>query len=242
MMTDRFRTLHDDGFFVMPNPWDVGSAVRLEKLGFSALATTSSGHAASLGRKDQQVDLDELVAHVVALVAAVDVPINVDSERLFADTPDGVAVNVGLLVDAGAAGMSIEDYDPATGAIDDRGVATERVAAAAEAARARGAVLTARAENHLHGVDDLDDTIARLRSYRQAGAEVVYAPGLTDAAAITRVVEEVGGPVNVLLMPSGPPPAELAGLGVRRASTGGRLSGLAYRAMEDAARELLPPR
>lgn len=238
---ERFRQLHDDGFFVMANAWDVGSAVRLQALGFAALATTSSGHAASLGRRDQEVTFDELCRHVGELVAAVDVPVSVDSERLFAADPDEVAANVAILAGLGAAGVSIEDYDPATGAIDPTEQATERVAAAAAAGEAHGIVLTARAENLLYGLGDLDDTVDRLARYRAAGAHVAYAPGLTDPVAIRRVVEDVGGPVNVLLLPDGPAPAELAALGVRRASTGGRLANVAYRAMETAARALLEP-
>lgn len=234
----RFRELHRDGTFVMPNPWDVGSAHLLAGLGFPALATTSSGHAASLGRRDQQVTRDELVAHAAALAAPVDVPLNVDAERCFADTPAGVAETVGLLAGTRAAGLSIEDYDPVAGAVEPLDVAAARVAAAAEVARAEGLVLTARAENHLYGAGDLDDTIARLRAYRDAGAEVVYAPGLTDLADIARLVEAVEVPVNVLATRA-PPVPELASVGVRRVSTGGALARIAYGAARSAARELL---
>ena len=185
----RFRALHADGIFVMPNPWDVGSAKLLASLGFEALATTSAGLAWSLGKLDMQVTREELVAHVARISAATTLPLNVDSERCFPDEPGGVGETVRLLADAGAAGCSIEDFDPATGAIEALEVAAERVAIAAAAAPL---VLTARAENHLHGVDDLDDTIARLQAYRDAGADVVCAPGLTDREAIARVVDEVG--------------------------------------------------
>lgn len=235
----RFRDLHRDGTFVMPNPWDIGSAQLLAGLGFLALATTSSGHAATLGRKDQQVTRDELVAHAGALSASVDVPLNVDAERCFADSPAGVAETVGLLAETPAAGLSIEDYDPATRAIDPVDVAAARVAAAAEVARDTGLVLTARAENHLYGAGDLDDTIARLRAYRDAGAEVVYAPGLTSLDDIARLVEAVGVPVNVLARPATPSIPELASVGVRRISTGGALARVAYVAAREAARELL---
>jgi 2-methylisocitrate lyase-like PEP mutase family enzyme len=238
-LCDRFRELHAAGTFVMPNPWDVGSAHQLAKLGFPALATTSSGHAESLGRRDQQVTRDELLAHAAALAVAVDVPLNVDAERCFADTPAGVAETVELLAATGAAGLSIEDYDPAARAVEALDVAAERVAAAAGPAHAHGLTLTARAENLLYGAGDLDDTIARLQAYRQAGADVLYAPGLVEPADIARVVAEAGGPVNVLLLPTGPPVAELAGLGVRRISTGGALAHLAYRTMREAARDLL---
>lgn len=237
-LRERFRSLHRDGLFLMPNPWDAGSARLLASLGFEALATTSSGHAAALGRTDQSVSRDELLAHVEALVAVIDVPLNVDAERCFADDPTGVAETVELIARAGAAGCSIEDYDPQREAIDPLDVAVERVAAAAEAARGHGVVLTARAENPLYGIDDLEDTIARLCAYRDAGAEVVYAPGLVDRAAIASVVEWVGIPVNVLALRHGPTVAELAAIGVRRVSTGGALARAAYGALVAAAREL----
>ncbi|MGK5681596.1 isocitrate lyase/PEP mutase family protein [Actinoplanes sp. URMC 104] len=234
-LRDRFRQLHASGTFVMPNPWDAGSARLLERLGFPALATTSSGLAASLGRLDQQVTRDELVAHVAALTAVLTVPLNVDAERCF----DDAAETVDLLAEAGASGISIEDYDPAAGSVETPEAGAERVAAAAQACRRHGVVLTARAENHLYGRDDLDDTIARLRAYRAAGADVVYAPGLREPADIARVVREVPAPVNVLAVEGAPPVRELEGLGVRRVSTGGALAWAAYGALRDAARELL---
>ena len=220
---------------MLPNPWDVGSAKLLASLGFQALATTSAGLAWSLGKLDMQVMRDELVAHVASIAAATPLPLNVDSERCFPDEPGGVAETVRLLAEAGAAGCSIEDYDPAANAIDPVDVAAERVAIAAEGPL----VLTARAENHLHGVDDLDDTIARLSAYRDAGADVVYAPGLADLESISRIVREVGLPVNVLALPHGPRVAELASAGVRRVSTGGGLARAAYGALVSGARELL---
>jgi 2-methylisocitrate lyase-like PEP mutase family enzyme len=171
----RFRELHErEQLFVMPNPWDIGSARILAAAGFEALATTSAGFAWALGKLDQQVTRDELVAHVADLSAATDLPLNVDSERCYPGDPGGVAETVRMLAGAGAAGCSIEDYDPETGAIDDVGLAAERVAEAAEAAHAldEPMVLTGRAENHIRGVDDLDDTIARLVAYRDAGAGV----------------------------------------------------------------------
>jgi len=237
----RFRDLHArDGIFVMPNPWDIGSAKLMETLGFQALATTSAGFALTLGRRDQQVTRDELVEHVRAIAAAIGIPLSVDSERLFAADPAGVAETVRMLAGAGAAGCSIEDYDPETDSIDDVGTATERVAAAVEAAHEGPdpMVLTARCENHLNGVDDLDDTIARLVSYRDAGADCLYAPGLTHADHIRAVVDAVGKPVNVLALPSTPSVPELAGLGVRRVSTGSLLCNAAYGAMVAGAREL----
>jgi 2-methylisocitrate lyase-like PEP mutase family enzyme len=237
----RFRELHTSaGIFVMPNPWDEGSARLLARSGFPALATTSAGFAWTVGRNDQHVARDELVAHVARLAAAVDVPLSADSERCFADDAAGVAETVRLLADAGAAGCSIEDYDPATGSLDDAGLAAERVAAAAQAAHEGDPmVLTARCENHVYGLGDLDDTIARLGAYREAGADCVYAPGLTDPADIARVVAEVDAPVNVLALPAAPSVPELERLGVRRVSTGSLLASAAYAAMLAGASELL---
>ena len=234
-MTDRFRELHAEGFFVMPNPWDRGSASALEAMGFLALATTSAGFAHSLGKADQEVARDELVAHVADLTAVLDVPLNVDSERLYPDDPGGIDEAVRLLADAGAAGCSIEDYDPARSAIVPVEEATDAVATAASACARHGLVLTARAENHLYGHDDLDDTIARLVAYRDAGAEVLYAPLLASPDDIGRAVREVGGPINVLGVPGTPPMAELRELGVRRVSTGGWLHSVAADAMRRTA-------
>lgn len=238
----RFFELHAGaGVFVMPNPWDVGSAKLLAHLGFEALATTSAGFAWTLGKEDQQAGRDELVAHVRALAAATDLPLNVDSERCYADDLAGVAETIGLLHGAGAAGCSIEDYDPATGSIDPIELAAERVAAAAAAAHEGGdpLVLTARCENFLYGIDDLDDTIARLRAYAEAGADCVYAPGLSTTEQIRTVVDAVGVPVNVLAWPDGPTVAEIGAAGGRRVSTGGALANAAYGALTSAARELL---
>jgi 2-methylisocitrate lyase-like PEP mutase family enzyme len=238
----RFRELHArHQLFVMPNPWDLGSARLLAAAGFEALATTSAGFAWSLGKLDQHVTRDELVAHVAALAAAVDLPLNVDSERCYPDDPGGVAETVALLDAAGAAGFSIEDYDPATGRIDNLDVAAERVALAAEAAHhpAHALVLTGRAENHIRGVDDVDDTIARLLAYRDAGADVLYAPGLTKLDDIRRLVDAVRAPVNVLGLPAAPALAELASVGVRRVSTGSLLAAAAFGALQRGAQELL---
>ena len=221
----------------MPNPWDVGSARLLQYAGFEALATTSAGFAWSVGKLDQTVSRDELVAHVATLAAATDLPLNVDSERCYPDDPGGVTRTVELLAEAGAAGFSIEDYDPDTGGMDAVGRAAERVAEAAQASR-EGMLLTARAENHIRGVDDLDDTIARLIAYRDAGADAVYAPGLTDVEQIARVVEAVRIPLNVLALPSAPSLGDLAAVGVRRISTGSLLAGVAYGALLEGAREL----
>lgn len=235
----RFAQLHADGLFVMPNAWDIGSARLLASLGFPALATTSSGHAASLGKLDHQVTRDELLTHVATIANAVDVPLNVDAERCFADDLDGVADTVRLIAEAGASGCSIEDYNPATASVEPIQVAADRVAAAAEAARTHALILTARAENHIHGLNDLDDTIARLQAYRDAGAAVVYAPGLTSLDDIARVVAEMDAPLNVLAVDNGPSVSELETVGVRRVSTGGALARAAYGALLVAARELL---
>lgn len=237
----RFRALHArDQLFVMPNPWDVGSARLLASCGFEALATTSAGFAWSIGKLDGQVTRAELVAHVGSLAAATELPLNVDSERCFPADPGGVAETVRLLADAGAAGCSIEDWDPEAGRIDDVGLAAERVAEAAAAAHAldEPMVLTGRAENHLRGVDDLDDTIARLIAYRDAGADCLYAPALTRIDQIATVVDAVGAPLNVLALPVGPSIPELERIGVRRVSTGSLVAGAAYGALVAAAREL----
>lgn len=225
----------------MPNPWDVGSAKLLAGAGFEALATTSAGFAWSQGRDDYGITRDELVEHVRALAAATDLPLNVDSERCFAEDLDGVAETVRLLHQAGAAGCSIEDWNGPAGSIDPIDVAAERVAAAARAAGIDGdrLVLTARAENLLHGVTDLDDTITRLIAYRDAGADCVYAPGLNSVDQITAVVDAVGAPVNVLALPGGPSVAEIGAAGGRRVSTGGSLASTAYGALMIGARELL---
>ncbi|MEZ5094492.1 isocitrate lyase/phosphoenolpyruvate mutase family protein [Nocardioides sp.] len=235
----RFRTLHQTGIFVMPNPWDVGSARLLEVVGFPALATTSSGLGAALGRDDQTVGRDELVRHVAELTAAVGIPVSVDAECAFPREPGGVAETVRMLADAGASGVSIEDFDPVAGEVLALERASEAVGQAVEAAARHGLVVTARAENHLYDRDDLDDTVRRLRAYVAAGADAVYAPGLTDADDIARLVAEAGAPVNVLALPGAPSVPELGRLGVRRVSTGGGLTWTAYGALVDAARTLL---
>ncbi|HEY7198245.1 MAG TPA: isocitrate lyase/phosphoenolpyruvate mutase family protein [Gaiellaceae bacterium] len=238
----RFAELHARAeIFVMPNPWDAGSAKLLASVGAEALATTSAGFAWTLGRLDGEVAREELVAHVAAVAEATDLPLNVDSERCYPDDPGGVAETVRLLGEAGAAGCSIEDWNPGDGRIEEQGLAVERVAEAAGAARAFDPplVLTGRCENHLHGVDDLDDTIARLVAYRDAGADCLYAPWLSSSDQIAAVVEAVAAPVNVLATPSTPPVPELARVGVRRVSTGSLLASAAYGTLLVGARELL---
>jgi 2-methylisocitrate lyase-like PEP mutase family enzyme len=237
-VSETFRTLHESGTFVIPNPWDVPSARLLEHLGFAALATTSSGFAASLGRGDQHVTRDELVAHVATLTSAVHIPVSVDAEAGYAADAAGVAGTVRMLIEAGAAGLSIEDYDPHSRSIYPVDVAAGRIAAAAAECDRHGVVLTGRAENHLYGAGGLDDTIARLVAYREAGATCLYAPGLTGLGDIARVVREVAAPVNVLALRNGPSVPELAEVGVRRVSTGGSLAWAAYGALAEAATEL----
>lgn len=237
----RFAELHDGELFLMPNPWDVGSAKLLEAAGFPALATTSAGLAWSLGRDDYGIARHELLDHVAAITAAVGVPLNVDAERCFGDTPEGVAETVRLLHDAGAAGCSIEDWDLATGAPDPIEVAAERVAAAAEAAHADpgdALVLTARCEHFVRDLHDLDHAIDRLVRYREAGADCVYAPGLRTIEQVRAVVDAVEAPVNVLAIRTDPSVAELAAAGVRRVSVGGGFASIAYGAMLRAAEEL----
>jgi 2-methylisocitrate lyase-like PEP mutase family enzyme len=238
----RFLSLHRKGSpLLLPNPWDQGSARVLAALGFQALATTSSGFAATLGRLDGSVSRDEALAHAAAVVAATELPVSADLESCFADDAAGVARTVTLAVEAGLAGCSLED---STGDEDepiyDIGVAAERVAAAAEAAHAGPVrlVLTARAENYLHGRQDLADTITRLQAYQAAGADVLYAPGLKSLADIRRVVAEVDRPVNVLAVAGAPPVGELAEAGVSRVSVGGAFAFAALGALADAATEL----
>jgi 2-methylisocitrate lyase-like PEP mutase family enzyme len=227
-----------DAPFLLPNPWDAGSAKLLASLGFEALATTSSGFAATLGRLDGSVTRDEAIAHGADIVAATDLPVSADLENGFADDPAGVAETIRLALGAGLAGCSIEDWSG--DAIYAPEQAAERVAAAAEAAHAGDVhlVLTARAENHIRGRDDLADTIARLQSFQEAGADVLYAPGLHELDDIRQVVSSVDLPVNVLALPGAPSVAELADAGVSRISVGGGFAFVAMGAVVEAAREL----
>lgn len=222
----------------MPNTHDVGSCRLLSNLGFEALATTSGGFAASMGRMDMTGKRQELAEHLRAICCATDLPVNVDSEQCFPGEPGGVHRTVLMLAEEGAGGCSIEDWNPSSHQIEEMSTAVDRVATAAEAADSCGLVLTARAENHLHGRDDLDDTIQRLKNYKEAGASVVYAPGLTKLSDISLLVDEVGGPVNVLLMPGGLSTTQLAGVGVRRISVGSSLARIAYGSLVAAAENL----
>jgi 2-methylisocitrate lyase-like PEP mutase family enzyme len=235
----RFLDLHrTEKPLLLPNPWDLGSARLLAWLGFKALATTSGGFAASLGRLDGNVAREEAIAHAAAVGAATGLPVNGDFENCFADEPEGVAETVGLALAAGVVGCSVEDWSSSE--IYDIGLASERVAAAAEVAHAGAVrmVLTARAENHIRQRQDLNDTIARLQAYQEAGADVLYAPGLRDLEQVRAVLESVERPLNVLALPGAPPIAELAEAGVSRVSTGSALAFAAYAALIDAASEL----
>jgi len=220
---------------VIPNPWDSGSARVLEALGFKALATTSSGFAFTLGRLDAQTTLEEVAAHVQALASASDLPISVDLENGYGPEPERAAVAIERVAQAGAVGGSIEDYDP-DGQLYGLEHAAERVAAAAEAAKRLPFpfVLTGRAENHIRGNPDLDDTIARLQAYERAGADVLYAPGLGSAEEIRRVCSEVSRPVNVLARPN-LTAEEIFGAGAQRISVGGSLTWVAVSAFAEAA-------
>jgi 2-methylisocitrate lyase-like PEP mutase family enzyme len=240
---ERFLSLHrGERPLLLPNPWDRGSAKLLESLGFEALATTSSGFAATLGRLDGMVSRDEAIAHAAEIVDAVGVPVSADLENCFADDPSGVAETVSLAIEAGLAGCSIEDFaGRESDTIYEPGLAAERVAAAAEAAHSgeRQLVLTARAENHVHGRDDLADTIARLQSFQEVGADVLFAPGVRDIDQIRELIASVDLPLNVLAMPGMPTVDELGEAGVSRISVGGGFAFTAYGAAVTAGRELL---
>ena len=235
---ERFRALHAGETFIIPNPWDVGAARVLEALGFEALATTSSGFAFTLGRRDGAATLDEVGAHTRALSEASGLPVSVDLENGYGPDPQDAANAIARVAEAGAVGGSIEDYDPDAGLYaPDR--AAERVAAAVEAARALPFpfTLTARAENHIRGNPDLDDTIARLQAYERAGADVLFAPGLRSAEEIRTVCDSVTKPVNVLSLP-GLTIDEISGAGAQRISVGGALTWVAVAAFRDAAEAL----
>jgi 2-methylisocitrate lyase-like PEP mutase family enzyme len=232
---EEFRALHEGEPFVIPNPWDAGSARVLEALGFKALATTSSGFAFTLGRLDGAATLDEVIEHTRALAGATALPVSVDLENGHGRSPAAAASAVQRAAEAGAVGGSIEDYDP-SGELYGLDEAVERVAAAVEAAGRLDFpfTLTARAENHIRGNPDLDDTIARLHAYERAGANVLYAPGLRSGDQIRAVCEATSRPVNVLALP-GLTAAEITGAGAQRISVGGSLTWVAVGAMATAA-------
>lgn len=243
-----FRALHErDGAFIIPNPWDAGTARLLAQLGFEALATSSAGYAFSAGQPDHGVGRDAMLEHVALIAAAVDLPVSGDLESCYGDSPEEVAQTITLAAAAGLVGGSIEDSiedstNRAGNPIYAIAAAAERVRAAAEAAQALGFpfTLTARAENYLNGRNDLDDTIKRLQAYQEAGADVLYAPGLTRKEDIEAVVRSVDRPVNVLAGLGDPPLdfATLASIGVKRISVGSALSRAALGALLRAAHEM----
>ena len=241
-----FRALHErPGAFIIPNPWDAGTARLLAALGFEALATTSLGLANTLGRPDgaNAVSRAEVLDNCRVIAAATDLPVNADLENGYADEPRAAAEMIRLAAEAGVVGGSIEDATgDATRPIYDFTLAVERVAAAVEVARALPVpfVLTARAENLLHGRPDLDDTIRRLQAFEKAGADVLYAPGVRDLATIRTVASSVGKPLNVVMSAADPAltAAQLAEAGVKRISVGGALSRLALAAFLEGAREM----
>lgn len=234
-----FRALHAEGCFTLPNPWDAGSARRLQKQGFKALASTSAGAAWSMGKDDGQLTRDEVIDHLRLLCAATELPVNADFENGFSDTPAGVAENVALAIDAGVAGLSIEDWSGSV--LYDLPTAVERLRAARSAIDASGedVVLVGRAEGYLRGVRDLDQILERLKAYAEAGADCLYAPAVTDPEEIKAVVQAVAPkPVNVLLWGPDMTVESAAALGVRRVSTGGALAAAAWKGFDAAAKRL----
>jgi 2-methylisocitrate lyase-like PEP mutase family enzyme len=233
-----FRALHEGDPFVIPNPWDIGSARVFEALGFEALATTSSGFAFTLGRLDGNVTLDEVAEHVADLDRATGLPVSVDLENGFGPDPEHAAAAIARVAEAGAVGGSIEDWDP-DGRLYEPEHATERVAAAVEAARALDFpfTLTARAENHIRGNPDLDNTIARLQAFERVGSDVLYAPGLANGEQIRAVCEAVSKPVNVLAH-AGLSMIEVVDAGGQRVSVGGGLAFVGLGAVIAAAQQI----
>lgn len=230
-----FAALHAGEPFVIPNPWDPGSARVLAALGFKALASTSSGFAFTLGRLDGDVTLDEVAAHTAALDQATELPVSVDLENGYGADPASAARAIERAAAAGAVGGSIEDCDRDSG-IYELAHAADRIAAAVQAARGLGFqfMLTARADNHIRGNPDLNDTIARLQAFERAGADVLYAPGLRSTEEVRMVCEAVSKPVNVLAVP-GLSFADIAAAGAQRVSVGGALTWVAATAMAKAA-------
>ena len=237
-----FRALHASGCFVMPNPWDVGSARLLERLGFTALATTSAGFAWSIGKADNRVALNDVLAHLRAIVAAVTVPINADFEGGFATEPEDVAANVALAIDTGIAGLSIEDSTGISAhPLFEFALSVERIRAARAAinASSTGVLLTGRSEGFIVDRPDLVETIRRLTAYAEAGADCLYAPGIRSVSDMATVVGELAPkPVNALVFSDFTTVAELAQVGVRRISVGGALARTAYTGFLQAAREI----
>ena len=239
VMAAEFATLHESGFFAMPNAWDFLSAVEMQKLGAKAIATSSVALAETLGKNDYEVSREDVVAHIEMLTSHIDIPLNVDGEQLFPNEPGGIAKTVEMFAAAGAAGVSIEDFDPATETVVSREAALSAVEEAVSACRANHVVLTARCEHYLYGNEDLDEVTRRLASFAAAGADCVYAPGVTDEVELLHLVEEAGAPLNVLAMPAAPNADALAELGVRRASTGSAVFRKTQAAMVEHTRNFL---
>ncbi len=239
---ETFRRLHDSGIFVMPNPWDAGTARILERLGFPALATTSAGLAWTSGRADTQVTLDQTLDHLRVIAEAVDVPVNADFQGGFAVDPGGVATNVALATQTGIAGLSIEDCTgDAADPLFEFGLAVERVSAARQAIddSGTGIVLTGRSEGFVCGRPDIDETIRRLQAYAEAGADCVYAPRIDDLDHVSAIVSAVAPtPVNLLINAPFTTVAEAAELGVRRVSVGGTLARTAWDGFLASAHEI----
>jgi 2-methylisocitrate lyase-like PEP mutase family enzyme len=234
-----FRRLHDNGFFVMPNAWDAGSATRLAKLGFPAIASTSAGAAWALGKNDGELSLGEVLDHLVQLVEAVDVPINADFENGFADSPEAVGINVGKAVATGVAGISVEDWSGEI--LYDLGLAVDRIAAARQAidAAGPGAMLIGRSEHFRVPGLGVEKSIRRAVAYAEAGADCLFVPMIVDPVAVRELVAAVAPkPVSVLLPNLDSDPQHFASLGVRRCSTGGLLPSVAWRAFDAAAQIL----
>lgn len=236
----RFRALHQSGCFALPNPWDGGSAVRLAKAGFEALASTSAGAAWALGKADGEMGLDEVLEHLRFLATVTDLPVNADFEAGFGDTPDAVAASVARCVDTGVAGLSIEDKDPATNAFFPREEAVARIRAARAAIDRTGqdVMLVGRCEAYLMKSLDLDEVIARLNAYAEAGADVVYAPGIKTLEPTAEIVRRTTRPVNANLTATGLSVQDFARVGVRRVSVGGALARATYDAFDGFARLL----
>ncbi|PIB92020.1 isocitrate lyase/phosphoenolpyruvate mutase family protein [Caulobacter sp. FWC2] len=234
-----FRALHAEGCFTLPNPWDAGSARRLQKLGFKALASTSAGAAWALGKDDGQITRDEAILHLRQLCAATDLPVNADFENGFSETVEGVAESVSLAIEAGVAGLSIEDWSGS--ALYDLPVAVDRLKAARAAIDASGqdVILVGRTEGYLRGNRDLPPTLERLKAYAAAGADCLYAPAVTDPEEIRAIVQVVAPkPVNVLFWGPEMSVEGLGALGVRRVSTGGALAAAAWAGFDMAAKRL----
>jgi 2-methylisocitrate lyase-like PEP mutase family enzyme len=236
----QFRSLHREGCFIIPNPWDIGGARRLEKLGFKALATTGAGYAWSMGREDGQLSLDDALGHLRMLCPATDLPVNADFETGYSDSPDGIFNNVLMAIETGVAGLSIEDRKGRD--LVEFPVAVERIRAARRAIDHSGqdVLLIGRSEGHFLGKPDLEATIGRLVAYSEAGADCLFAPGVNDLTDIARIVAAVRPkPVNVMITGPSPTVSDLAAIGVRRISVGGSLAVAAWRGFEASAKMLL---